>query len=197
MDDGGGAFISWNALALIKILDLPRPRRTLRSILWTAEEEGLIGAEGLFFFICFFEASGIKENIGRVFLDYFNDHRNRSADFNFVMESDEGTFQPLGLSFSGSEQAGCIVRHVLKLMASLNATQFASPMDGGPDIQFFTEAGIPGAALLNANDRYFWFHHSQGDRMTVEDPRQLDMCTALWAASAYVIADLSIDMPRS
>ena len=51
MDDGGGAFISWNALALIKILDLPRPRRTLRSILWTAEEEGLIGAEGLFFFL--------------------------------------------------------------------------------------------------------------------------------------------------
>ena len=48
MDDGGGAFISWNALALIKILDLPRPRRTLRSILWTAEEEGR--AEGLFFF---------------------------------------------------------------------------------------------------------------------------------------------------
>ena len=81
-------------------------------------------------------------------------------------------------------------------MRPLNATQFASPMDGGPDIEFFTDIGIPGAALLNANERYFWYHHSQGDRMTVEDPTNLDMCTALWAAAAYVVADLSIDMPR-
>ena len=150
-----------------------RPRRTLRSILWTAEEEGLIGAAA-----------------------YFHDHRNNSGAFDFVMESDEGTFRPLGLSFSGSGQAGCILKEVLKLMKPLNATQFASPMDGGPDIEYFTEIGVPGAALLNANERYFWFHHSDGDRMTVEQPEDLDMCTALWAASAFVIADLSIDMPR-
>lgn len=172
MDDGGGAFISWNALALLKVLGL-RPRRTLRSILWTAEEEGLVGAAA-----------------------YFHDHRNNTAAFDFVMESDEGTFQPLGLSFSGSSEAGCILKEILKLMHPLNATQFASPMDGGPDIEFFTNVGIPGAALLNANERYFWYHHSNGDRMTVEDPTNLDMCTALWAASAFVVADLSIDMPR-
>lgn len=170
--DGGGAFISWNALALIKLLGL-RPRRTLRSILWTAEEEGLVGAAA-----------------------YFNDHRNSTAAFDFVMESDEGTFKPLGLSFSGSSQAGCILKEVLKLMQPLNATNFASPMDGGPDIEYFTGVGIPGAALLNANERYFWYHHSQGDRMTVEDPVNLDMCTALWAAAAYVVADLTVDMPR-
>ena len=172
LQDGGGAFISWNALALLKVLGL-RPRRTLRSILWTAEEEGLVGAAA-----------------------YFNDHRNNTAAFDFVMESDEGTFQPLGLSFSGSSHAGCILKEILKLMRPLNATQFASPMDGGPDIEFFTDIGIPGAALLNANERYYWYHHSQGDRMTVEDPTNLDMCTALWAAAAYVVADLSIDMPR-
>ena len=81
-------------------------------------------------------------------------------------------------------------------MKPLNATQFASPMDGGPDIEYFTDIGVPGAALLNANERYFWFHHSDGDRMTVEQPEDLDMSTALWAASAYVVADLTIEMPR-
>lgn len=172
MDDGGGAFISWNSLALLKVLGL-RPRRTIRSILWTAEEFGLIGAEA-----------------------YFKDHRNQTADFDFVMESDMGTFQPLGLSFSGSKQSGCVLQQVLKLMQPLNATQFSDDFDGGPDIGFFTDVGVPGATLMNANERYFWFHHSQGDQMTVEDTRNLDLCTALWAASAYVIADLSIDMPR-
>ena len=112
------------------------------------------------------------------------------------MESDEGTFQPLGLSFSGSHDAGCILKEILKLMRPLNATQFATPIYGGPDIEYFTNVGIPGAALLNANERYFWYHHSQGDRMTVEDPTNLDMCTALWAASAFVVADLSVDIPR-
>lgn len=170
--DGGGAFISWNALALLRALDL-RPRRTMRSILWTAEEEGLIGAAA-----------------------YFHDHRRDLAAFDFVMESDEGTFTPLGLSFSGSDQAGCILKEVLKLMGPLNATSFASPADGGPDIGYFIDAGVPGAALMNANERYFWFHHSDGDRMTVEDPVNLDKCTALWAATAYVVADLSQDLPR-
>ena len=172
LDIGGGAFVSSSALALIQLLGL-RPRRTLRSILWKAKDEGLVGA-----------------------LAYFHDHRNNSANFNFVMGSDEGTFRPLGLSFSGSNNAGCIVQEVLKLMKPLNATQFAAPLDGSPDIEFFTDIGIPGAALLNANERYFWFHHSDGDRMTVEDSHELDMCTALWAASAYVIADLTVDMPR-
>uniref|UniRef100_A0A2K6PXN3 Carboxypeptidase Q n=1 Tax=Rhinopithecus roxellana TaxID=61622 RepID=A0A2K6PXN3_RHIRO len=43
MDDGGGAFISWEALSLIKDLGL-RPKRTLRLVLWTAEEQGGVGA---------------------------------------------------------------------------------------------------------------------------------------------------------
>ncbi|KAJ7337985.1 hypothetical protein JRQ81_010511, partial [Phrynocephalus forsythii] len=44
MDDGGGAFISWEVLSLVKDLGL-RPKRTLRLVLWTAEEQGGVGAE--------------------------------------------------------------------------------------------------------------------------------------------------------
>ncbi len=43
MDDGGGMFISWRALSVIRKLGL-KTKRTLRSILWTAEEMGYVGA---------------------------------------------------------------------------------------------------------------------------------------------------------
>ncbi|CAD5119901.1 DgyrCDS8481 [Dimorphilus gyrociliatus] len=47
MDDGGGAFISWQALSIIKSLGL-KPKRTIRAVLWTAEEFGMIGSSQYF-----------------------------------------------------------------------------------------------------------------------------------------------------
>jgi carboxypeptidase Q len=83
-------------------------------------------------------------------------------------------------------------------MEPLNATEFQEPTDGGPDIEMWSERGFPAASLLNKNDRYFWFHHSDGDSMNVwESKDTLDKCTALWAAASYVIADLSINIPRT
>lgn len=82
-------------------------------------------------------------------------------------------------------------------MAPLNATEFNTPADGGPDISLWTERGFPGVSLFNRNEKYFWYHHSNGDRMEVEDKDTLDKCTALWASAAYVIADLSVNVPRT
>lgn len=49
---------------------------------------------------------------------------------------------------------------------------------------------------MTKNEKYFYYHHSAGDSMLVENSDDLDKNTALFAAAAYVIADLSIDMPR-
>ena len=43
------------------------------------------------------------------------------------------------------------------------------------------------------NERYFWFHHSHGDTMEVEDPDVLDRITAMWASVAYIAADISVN----
>jgi carboxypeptidase Q len=91
MDDGGGAMISWKAVEFLKAMGL-RPKRTIRSILWTSEEQGLIGAQ-----------------------HYLNNHKaNERDEFNFFMESDIGTFEPRGLDFSGNADAACIIQEVLK-----------------------------------------------------------------------------------
>uniref|UniRef100_A0A182NQN4 Carboxypeptidase Q n=1 Tax=Anopheles dirus TaxID=7168 RepID=A0A182NQN4_9DIPT len=173
MDDGGGAIISWKALTYLKAMGL-RPRRTIRAILWTGEEEGLYGGAA------YKEAHKAQEE----------------KEFNFFFESDIGTFEPRGLDFVGNADAECVFREIVKLMAPLNATEFETPTDGGPDISHWTERGFPGASLLNKNEKYFWFHHSAGDSMAVEDPKNLDKCAALWTAAAYVVADLSIAMPK-
>ncbi|KAH6945964.1 hypothetical protein HPB50_010933 [Hyalomma asiaticum] len=175
MDDGGGAFISWRALALLRTLGL-RPRRTLRALLWTGEEEGVWGGRA------YYERHGSQPEARRL--------------LNLVMESDLGTFRPLGLKLAATDpRARCMVAEVLRLFGSINATRLTLGPDG-PDIQPWVDAGVPGASLDTANKEYFYFHHTDGDAMTVEDPTNLDLCTALWAASAFIFADLSERLPR-
>lgn len=95
MDDGGGAMISWKAVEFLKAMNL-RPKRTIRAILWTAEEQGLVGAQ-----------------------NYLENHKNTEKDeFNFFMESDIGTFEPRGLDFSGNADGACIIKEVLKSVLS-------------------------------------------------------------------------------
>ncbi|XP_047989669.1 carboxypeptidase Q-like isoform X2 [Leguminivora glycinivorella] len=172
MDDGGGLFVSWAAPVILKRLNL-RPKRTIRSIFWTAEEPGLVGAYA-----------------------YEKKHRNESDNINFIMESDEGTFAPLGLAVSGSQKARCIIGEILKLFESIGASELVEDDSPGSDIAVIIKTGVPGAGLHNANEKYFWFHHTEGDTMNVEDPDELDLCAAFWTAVAYIIADISDDIPR-
>ncbi|XP_019757901.1 carboxypeptidase Q [Dendroctonus ponderosae] len=174
MDDGGGAFISWYALAVLKGLGL-RAKRTLRAVLWTAEEPGLVG-----------------------WAEYNRTHFEELSNFTFVMESDEGTFTPLGIEYAAGAEGGCIIQEIVNLLAPINATQAVASKGGvGSDISSWTSHLIPGASLLNANEKYFWFHHTQADRMEVLDPDDLDRATALWAVVSYIIADLTEDFPRT
>lgn len=170
MDDGGGMMISWFVPIVLNLLNL-KPKRTVRAILWTAEEPGLVGAQA-----------------------YLNKHMSDLHNINFIMESDEGTFKPLGLDVAGSKQARCIIQEVLKQFAPINKMENSGYP--GSDMVIFVQKGVPGASLLNQNERYFWFHHSEGDTMNVQNMGDVIDCAAFWAAFSYVIADLSVDIPR-
>uniref|UniRef100_A0A3P9JV48 Carboxypeptidase Q n=1 Tax=Oryzias latipes TaxID=8090 RepID=A0A3P9JV48_ORYLA len=118
MDDGGGAMISWEALSLIKDLGL-RPRRTLRTILWTAEEQGGVGAQ-----------------------QYFSLHKGNMSNFDLVMESDLGTFTPVALQFTGSDAARKVMEEVVKLLAPINVTKLEDNGEG-TDISPWMKVGVP------------------------------------------------------
>ncbi|VDI60636.1 carboxypeptidase Q [Mytilus galloprovincialis] len=171
MDDGGGAFISWQALSLIKQLGL-RPKRTIRLVMWTAEEEGGFGGN-----------------------EYYNRHKKDIANYDMVLESDMGTFTALGMNFQGNPKTMEIMGSIVNLLKPINATALKKG-EGGEDITLWMRAGVPGGSIMNANEKYFYFHHTDGDTMTVQDPVAMNLCSAVWAVVAYTVADLEEMLPR-
>jgi len=171
MDDGGGMLISWHALTVLKQLGI-QPKRTIRAVLWADEESGGVGAS-----------------------QYFQDHQSEVPTMSIVMESDLGTFKPIGIQFTGTEEAMQIMQTISLSLASINASSVTTGGEG-TDIDPWMNAGVPGASLDNQNDRYFWFHHSEGDRMDVLESANLDLCLATWAVTALGVANLDDLLPR-
>src|SRR5438874_10777936 len=94
-DDGGGCIVTWVALRLMKKLNL-RPRRTVRVVLWTNEENGARGGAA-----------------------YRDQHRGELANHVMMLESDNGVFRPLGFGFSGSDAARETVKAIASLLAGI------------------------------------------------------------------------------
>ena len=173
MDDGGGSVAAWEAVRLMHRLGL-RPRRTVRVVLWTNEENGVEG--------------------GRAYRDT---HRRTLDRHVLAMESDGGVFQPRGVVFAGSDSAAAIIEQVVSLLAPIGATRMErSPESPEADIAPIVELGVPGLGLDVESSRYFWYHHSEGDTLDKLDPAEMARCVALMAVLAYVVADLPERLPR-
>ncbi len=115
------------------------------------------------------------------------------------MESDSGTFTPLGLIFNGNNTLSqCVVYETLQLLQSINSTQLKINRSGfkATDLSVFVQSGVPSVGLDNKNDKYFYFHHTEGDTMSVLNSEDLDKCTAVWTATAYVFANLNDMLQR-
>ena len=171
MDDGGGAFISWQALSIIKGMGLT-PKRTLRLVMWTDEESGGVGSQ-----------------------QYYQLHRNKSENYSILFESDEGVFLPYGIQFSGSPEAKAIMQQIGQLLVSINASEVYNN-GSGTDVDWWRADKVPTASLANHNEHYFWYHHSHADTMDVLDPVEMNLCSAVWAVYAYVLADIDNVLPR-
>jgi carboxypeptidase Q len=171
MDDGGGVVAAWEAVRLIHKLGL-KPRRTIRIVGWTNEENGLRGGNA-----------------------YRDAHRNELSKHILAIESDAGVFKPTGFGFSGSNDAFAIVQQVGKLLEGIGAGQITRG-GGGADIGPIMQQGVPGMGLDVDGTRYFWYHHSEADTVDKLDPREVALCAAAMAVMAYVVADLPQPLPR-
>lgn len=172
MDDAGGSVAAWEAVKLLKRLGL-RPRRTIRVVLWTNEENGLRGATG-----------------------YRDAHAAELDNHVLAMESDNGVFKPSGYYMAGGAAALATTKEIASLLSGIGAT---SATVGGPqaDVSPLAERGIPAAALNVDGSRYFWYHHSDGDTVDKLSPRDLNECIAAIAVMIYVAADMPERFPRA
>jgi carboxypeptidase Q len=168
MDDGGCSVAAWEAVRLMSKLRL-KPKRTVRVVLWTNEENGGRGGRG-----------------------YRDAHMAELSKHSVAMECDNGVFKPLGFRFQGTA-AGL---EFAKAVGAIAGAQRVVSGEGEADVGPILQRGVPGLALDVDDTKYFWYHHSSGDMMNVIDKAELSQCIAMMAAMAYIIADLDQPVPR-
>jgi len=165
-DDGGGCIVAWEALRIMKKLGL-RPRRTVRVVLWTNEENGTRGG-----------------------LAYRDRHRAELGRHVAMIESDNGVFRPLGFGFNGTDQARQTVATIATLLAPIGASEITRGGDGADISPSTRDAHIPGLSLEVDGTKYFTIHHTNADTVDKINPDEMAKCAAAMAVMSYVIADM-------
>ncbi len=172
LDDGGGCLAAWEVLRLMRQLEL-RPRRTIRCVLWTNEENGLRGARA-----------------------YRDAHRDELDRHLAAIESDNGAFDPVGFGFTGSDRGLAVVLGIAGLLEEWTGagrvTLGGADADTGP----LLEGGVPVLGLRVEDERYMWFHHTDADTPERVDPGALARCAGSLAAMAFLLADSPVGLPR-
>jgi carboxypeptidase Q len=171
-DDGVGCVITWEALRLMKKLGI-QPRRTLRLVLWTNEENGTRGAAA-----------------------YAERYASTAANHVFALEADSGVFEPARFGFSGSLAARNVIRDITSLLAPLNLAETISG-GGGADIDPIAQAGrAPTMAYMGDPTRYFTIHHTPADTVERIAPEEVSKGAAAIAVVIYVISEMPERLPR-
>lgn len=170
-DDGGGCVAAWYAVSLIKRLGF-RPKRTLRVVLWTNEENG-----------------------GRGNKNYRDEHKNELDNHILAIESDGGVFAPKGFGFTGSVTARKIIFQISDLLDPIGAGLITK---GGraADVAPLNDEGIPVMSLNVEGAKYFWYHHTNADTFDKVDYREFNNCISAMAIMGYVVADMDMRLPR-
>ena len=171
MDDGGGCVAAWEALRIIKELGL-KPKRTIRVVMWTNEENGTRGGNA-----------------------YRDNHMDDLKNHILAIESDGGVFSPEGFGFTGSDEARVMVKEIASLLEPIGSN-FIGDSGGGADIGPIMNEGVPGMGLKVDGSKYFWYHHTNADAIDKLDKDEFNRCVATMAVMAFVVADLDKRLPR-
>jgi len=173
-DDGAGSVIAMEAARLIQTLGL-KPRRTIRVVLWTNEENGLRG--------------------GRAYRDA---HRPEFKDIVAALETDSGSERIKAFSLElrkATPEAKAAALTTLKTFEPVLAP--FGPVDlrlggSGADVSPMVAEGVPGIGVSHAATHYFDIHHTHADTFDKVEKDDLAHNAAVLATFAFALAQSEV-----
>lgn len=171
-DDAVGCIVTWEAARLMKKLNI-RPKRTVRIVLFTNEENGMRGGNG-----------------------YRDQHAKEAANHIMSVESDSGVFQPARIGFTGPEAARKLIADIATLLTPIGMGEISGG-GGGADIGPISTLGkVPMMAYGGDATKYFTIHHTPADTVERIDPKEVSIAAASLTTMIYVVADMPQPLPK-
>ena len=166
LDDGAGVALTMAAAKHIS--DVKRPKRSIRVVLFAAEELGLWGAKA-----------------------YFEEHKNELSNIVAATESDFGADVVYAFESNVDAASLPVVRAIAKELAPLNVEYIGkNQANGGPDlIPLKNATSAPIFELAQDGTDYFDYHHTADDTLDKVTPAKLRQNTAAYAVFALMAAD--------
>lgn len=143
-----------------------RPRRTLRFILFTGEEQGLLGSKA-----------------------YVQKHRNEMNDIVATVIFDEGVGRVSGYSLGGRKDILPAVEEILKPLGDWASNSHTTDAFIGTDNFDFLLEGVPTLVANQDPTDYLPNYHASSDTLDKVDLRELKVQEAYAAVTVYGIAD--------
>lgn len=166
-DNGTGSIATLEAARIIARSGL-KPKRTIRFILFTGEEQGLIGSR-----------------------KYSEAHAAEADSIQAVIVLDNGVGAITGQALQGRPDLYGLWRSLLAPVRSLNADTVTDAMKGGTDHLPFLPYGVPGFNFNQITRGYNHTHHSQSDTWDKAIDWDLRQASTVMAVTALELANLN------
>ena len=163
IDNAAGVAIT--TAAAHRIMQAGRPRRTIRVVLFGAEEVGGGGGPTHF---------RLNHPAGNIVM---------------VGESDFGADRIWRVEFNFAESNAALADRLAAVLAPLGIVRGQTPAGAGADLSQWVRAGTPAIDLNQDGIRYFDYHHTPDDTLDKVDPVQLRQNVAAWTAVLAVLAN--------
>lgn len=181
-DNAAGCSVMMEAVRLLKTLNL-QPRRTIRIVLWSGEEEGLFGSRNY-----------VKNHFGDpATMKLTPEQAKVSAYYNL----DNGTGRIRGIYLQGNGDARSLFTSWLEPFRQMGASTVTINNTGSTDHVSFDAVGIPGFQFIQDEIEYNTrTHHSNMDTYDHLVPADLKQAAAIVAAFVYNTAQREELIPR-
>jgi carboxypeptidase Q len=181
-DNGASSAVIMEAMRLIKATGLPL-RRTVRMVLWTGEEQGLLGSR----------AYVTRHFGGRNKVPQTPLHGKVTAYFN----QDNGAGGYRGIYLQGNDAVAPIFTAWMRPFENLGMTTLSVRSTGSTDHVAFDEAGLPGFQFIqDPMDYGTWTHHTQQDLYERVNPPDVIKNAVIMASFVYHAANRDEMLPR-